>query len=112
MVRGAFAPLCHQQPDRAILVGEAPLAVCARCTGLYLGLALGGWLAMLVRRAGRRPTGYLLLAALALPAIDGISGWLGIWSSGPLLRAGTGLLAAFPLTLLLMMGREHGINRG
>ena len=112
VVRVAFAPFCHQQPDRAILVGEVPLAVCARCTGLYVGLAMGGWLALLFRWVGRRPTNQLVLAALAVPAIDGLAGWLGWWSSGPLLRAGTGLLAAFPLALLLMMGKEDGTTRG
>lgn len=34
-----FSSLCHQQWDRLIFIGDLPLAVCARCTGIYFGFA-------------------------------------------------------------------------
>jgi uncharacterized membrane protein len=40
-----FGPFCHQQADRCWSIQGFPLAVCARCSGVYLGLllaALGG----------------------------------------------------------------------
>lgn len=36
-LRLAYAPLCHQMPDRSVRLAERPLAVCARCSGLYAG---------------------------------------------------------------------------
>ncbi len=36
-LRGAYGPLCHQLPSRSFVVAGRPLAVCARCTGLYAG---------------------------------------------------------------------------
>lgn len=33
--------VCHQLPDRSFHLAGAQLPVCARCTGLYLGAALG-----------------------------------------------------------------------
>lgn len=31
-----FHMLCHQQLDRTIHLGEVPMAVCSRCTGIYI----------------------------------------------------------------------------
>lgn len=31
----AFAVLCHQMPDRSIMLGSMPMAVCSRCFGIY-----------------------------------------------------------------------------
>ena len=38
--RAIFAHLCHQQPERAWLVGGELLPLCARCTGVYAGAAV------------------------------------------------------------------------
>lgn len=35
-----LAPLCHQARERSFLLLGFPLAVCARCTGIYLGVWL------------------------------------------------------------------------
>jgi len=40
-MRWAYAPLCHQMASRSVELAGAPLAVCARCTGLYLGGLVG-----------------------------------------------------------------------
>jgi uncharacterized membrane protein len=40
-------PVCHQLPDRSILINELPMAVCARCFGIYLGgffIFVLGWI--------------------------------------------------------------------
>jgi uncharacterized membrane protein len=49
--RALFQALCHQRPERTLWFRGAPMVVCSRCAGLYLGLALGalvplpaGWL--------------------------------------------------------------------
>src|SRR5687768_9603926 len=36
----AFSYVCHQQSERSFFIAGEPLAVCARCTGLYAGFAL------------------------------------------------------------------------
>jgi uncharacterized membrane protein len=78
-LRWAYAPLCHQMPERSLWIGDHPQAVCARCAGLYLGGALGLWLA-----AGgfawtwlRPRPGWLLAAALPT-LIDFTFGWVGL----------------------------------
>lgn len=52
-----FSPVCHQDPARSFWIFGAPVAVCARCLGIYLGAAAGAWIP-----ASRR----LLLPGLAL----------------------------------------------
>src|SRR4051812_22204660 len=37
VVYGAFGKLCHQLPERSFFIAGHKFAVCARCTGLYLG---------------------------------------------------------------------------
>jgi hypothetical protein len=34
-----FSHFCHQSPERSFYIAGYPLAVCARCTGLYVGFA-------------------------------------------------------------------------
>ena len=54
-----FSPVCHQDPARSFWILGAPVAVCARCLGIYLGAAVGAWI------PARRKT---LLLALAIAA--------------------------------------------
>jgi uncharacterized membrane protein len=78
-IRAAYAPLCHQMSERSIELQGTPLAVCARCTGLYLGGALGLFLAawLVVGRA-RRPRPSLLAWAVAPTLIDALLPWVGL----------------------------------
>ena len=61
----AFALICHQRPDRSFWMFGAPLAVCARCLGIYLGTAIG-----LLLRTLRLVATQLLIAATALNVAD------------------------------------------
>jgi uncharacterized membrane protein len=103
IVRSVFAPFCHQQLDRCLLFG-APLAVCARCAGFYAGLALVTGVGVGLGRVVRvRPAGLLGLLPLV---VDGGANLLGLWASPAPLRALTGIVAAVPLALLVLGGRD------
>jgi len=81
-----FQAVCHQNLERSLWIAGAPMAVCARCFGIYAG-ALAALLASFPAR--RRA----LLAALLLLAADAASEWLGArpaWAAG---RVATGFLA-------------------
>ena len=88
--RAVFAPLCHQNPDRCLEVLGRPMALCARCTTLYLGLALGVLIA--ARWPVRESVGRRALAiAVALLAADVVTEGLGLRESWLWLRMLTGL---------------------
>jgi uncharacterized membrane protein len=80
----AFRAMCHQIPERCLWIAGAPMPVCARCAGIYLGA-----LAALTRRAKWRRNG--LLAACAMVAIDVASEALGVRPAIAVLRLATGL---------------------
>jgi uncharacterized membrane protein len=61
--------VCHQQPERTFHLAGAQLPVCARCTGLYLGAALG--LGAWASRARRRRAGWPRASALVALAASG-----------------------------------------
>jgi len=96
VVRLLFLPVCHQIVSRSLHVGGEPLAVCARCAGLYAGF-LAGCLAGLWITARRAtppafPPGRLVpLAALPLAA-EWALGHAGLIESTARGRAATGLI--------------------
>ena len=61
--------VCHQMPERSFHVAGHPLAVCARCAGIYFGFAAAALaypLVRPVRRTDAPARAWLLLAALPL----------------------------------------------
>jgi uncharacterized membrane protein len=105
-IYAVFAPLCHQRPERCFFLAGFPLAVCARCTGIYLGAFLG-----LIARPFLRPLTDLrppraaaFLAASLPIAVDAAGSILGVWRSPGLLRFLTGLLWGPILPFYLLAG--------
>lgn len=86
-----YRPLCHQLPERCPDLGAGPVALCARCVGLYLG-SLAGLAVGLLGRAWR-PTFTALLVVAAPSVVDFLLGLVGLPSLPNLPR----LLLALPL---------------
>lgn len=86
-----YRPLCHQLPERCPDLGHGPVALCARCIGLYAG-GLAGLAIALLGRAWR-PTFTALLLVAAPSIVDFGLGLVGLPSLPNLPR----LLLALPL---------------
>ena len=101
-----FAPVCHQIPGRSFFFRGFPLAVCARCLGIYAG-ALAGLVAYpFVRgfsRVGLPATRLFLLLSLPI-GLDFSGGLLGLWSSPNGLRAATGFAWGLILPFYFVTG--------
>ena len=41
-----YQPLCHQIPERSLLVHPIMMVVCSRCAGLYGGMVIGSLLSL------------------------------------------------------------------
>ncbi len=91
IVYHGLSGICHQMPERAFWVAGHPLAVCARCTGIYAGFTLAALLYPLVARRlrGTPRRGWIILA-LAPTTIDFTLGITGLWANTHLSRALTG----------------------
>jgi len=89
-----FSHVCHQAPDRSFHLAGFQLAVCARCTGLYLGIGLAAGFYPLVRslkHADTLPCVWLFAAAAPM-AVDFYVDYLGIWHNTHVSRFLTGIL--------------------
>jgi uncharacterized membrane protein len=90
--------VCHQMPERAFWLAGHPLAVCARCAGIYAGFAAAVLLyPLLLPFMARRPQLFAgtprrewLILALAPTTIDFMLGITGLWANTHLSRSLTG----------------------
>ncbi|MFN2511527.1 MAG: DUF2085 domain-containing protein [Pyrinomonadaceae bacterium] len=99
-----FSHFCHQSPERSFYLAGYPLAVCARCTGLYLGFAAAAafYPAMTSLKRTHAPERKWLFIAATPLAIDFALGFFGIWENSHLSRFLTGsLLGAVSVFFIL-----------
>src|SRR5512139_331034 len=81
--------VCHRIDLRSFHLGERPLPLCARCTGMYLSAALillyQGW--RWPRRGGTPPRSVLLVCVLLalIWALDGVNSFLSFFPAAPTL---------------------------
>ena len=99
-----FSRICHQAPGRVFTLSGYLLAVCHRCSGIYLGFFLGSFLRnpWMHRSLGSRRN--WILAAAALLALDALAPSCGLWTNTPGTRFCTGLLFGIVASSLLVQG--------
>ncbi|MDR2197098.1 MAG: DUF2085 domain-containing protein [Coriobacteriales bacterium] len=100
---------CHQIPERTFMSGGLYFAVCARDTGLHLGLALAVICAFVLYARARIKPGdmppalvVVILALMVVPmAFDGVTSYAGLRPTTNTIRFITGLLAGVGVGTLL-----------
>lgn len=99
-----FSNVCHQMPDRSFFIANFPLAICHRCTGIYLGFILGSlfknpflYRSTVIRRV------WILASTIPL-IIDALLPFAGIGTGSAGSRFLTGLLFGTMLSSLLLHG--------
>ncbi|MDQ3666106.1 MAG: DUF2085 domain-containing protein [Acidobacteriota bacterium] len=90
----AFSHVCHQASERSFYLSGYPLAVCARCTGLYVGFgsAVAFYPVTTSLKRTHAPERKWLFIAAAPLAIDFALSFLGIWENSHVSRLLTGAL--------------------
>jgi uncharacterized membrane protein len=99
-----FSGICHQIPERSFLLLGYPLAVCQRCFGIYVGLLIGGGLAIRWMHQSARRRRFWVLCAVFPMALDGFVSLAGIWSGTALSRWSTGLIFGALISSLVLHG--------
>lgn len=101
---GIFHPVCHQNPERSFFVFGYPLGVCARCTGIYLGMLILTILYPLAKHTGDNstPSKYYLIASLIPIVLDGGTQLPGLRESFNELRFITGFIFGGALIFYLI----------
>ncbi|HEV2861379.1 MAG TPA: DUF2085 domain-containing protein [Pyrinomonadaceae bacterium] len=105
-VHAGFGAACHQMPERAFHLWGLPMAVCARCFGLYVGAAAGALCCPALRGLARReaPGRAWLLAAAAPTSVDFALGLFGVWENTHWSRFLTALLLGAAAAFYLVTG--------
>ena len=126
--------VCHRIDARSFHLGDRPLPLCSRCTGMYLGAAISliGFQALGRQGAGKFPTGKMrigLAIFIAAFLVDSVNSMLQLFPGLPHLylpqnevRLATGLLggialgtyvyAAFQQTVWMDWKSEPALARG
>lgn len=101
--------ICHQIIERTFLIGGNPMPLCARCTGIYLGVMTSFLLFQVSGRgrAAKLPRGWVTFffsVFVVLMGIDGINSYLHLFPGAPgiyephnTLRVVTGILCGFAI---------------
>jgi uncharacterized membrane protein/energy-converting hydrogenase Eha subunit E len=105
--------ICHRIPERSFIIGGHQLPLCARCTGIYLGV-VGNLVVMALlgrRRSAELPRPALLVTLVAFVAvmgIDGLNSYMTFFPAAPhlyephnWLRLLTGMLEGVALSSLI-----------
>jgi uncharacterized membrane protein len=101
-----FSPTCHQIPSRCFFVFGHPLAVCARCLGIYAGF-LAGTLIYPFLKGFFSPSlpriKYFISVSIPI-LLDTAANLFGIWKSTDWFRFLTGLIFGVILPFYFLAG--------
>jgi len=95
-LRRCFALVCHQDPQRSFWLAGAPIAICVRCLGIYLGASMGTFV-----RVSRAWAMRLCALAAAANLLDVAAESIGLYGNHPLPRFLLGVAAGIALGALL-----------
>jgi uncharacterized membrane protein len=91
MVYSSGDQMCHQLAVRSFFLNGNQMPFCARCTAIWLGIALGVGVMLFFSLELTNVFVGVLLACLAPLGIDGLGQLMGLWQSTNFLRVLTGL---------------------
>ena len=83
--------LCHQISERSFYLNGNQMPFCARCTGIWLGIAIGLGYATFFKINLDKKFLYLIIIGLIPIGIDGVGQTLEFWESTNVIRVLTGL---------------------
>ena len=106
LIYGSFSSICHQLPERSFHLLGFPLAVCARCTGIYIGALIGLLLYPSVRRLEDEtmPARWWLVAAVVPMLVDFAGNAAGLFINTFWSRTATGLMAGAAAAFYVLPG--------
>jgi len=109
--RALFRMMCHGRIERSLLLFGVPMPICARCTGIYLGLLAGIALFKLIPILRERVMRRVAVLALIPLGIDGVTQLLGLRESVNPLRIATGVIAGLAFGLWILSAVERRDER-
>ena len=102
------AAVCHQIPERTLTAAGYYLPVCARCTGIYLGITVSVLYFIIRKRFYRgQPPNIATTICAAFSffffMIDGGGSYLGLWQTNQWIRIVSGAFAGYALPIFFLL---------
>lgn len=113
LIYAIFSPFCHQSSSRCFQLWGHPLAVCGRCTGIYLGSLLGLVIYPLLGALNRPfypPLLFFVLFSLPI-GIDSIGNFAHLWATSIWIRFATGIIWGLILPFYFLYGLSDALSR-
>jgi uncharacterized membrane protein len=105
--RMLFRMMCHGKVERCLELFGVPMPICARCTGIYVGLLAGLALFPFMRWLRERTMRTVACIAVVPLGLDGVTQLLGFRESVNPLRIATGLIAGMAFGLWILSAVER-----
>lgn len=108
--------VCHQLPERSFFIQNNQFPLCARCTGIYIGMLLG-LLYLLIRKRdkGNRPPAIKQLIVMVIcwipMMVDGVTSYVGVRDTNNLIRFITGLFFGVFIPVFIILLRNFDAKR-
>jgi uncharacterized membrane protein len=102
-----FRLMCHGRVERCLQLFGVPMPVCARCTGIYLGLLAGLFAYRLIPLLRERVMRRIAFIAVVPLGLDGVTQLLGFRESVNPLRITTGVIAGLSFGLWILSAVER-----
>jgi len=84
--------LCHQIAERSFFLNGNQMPFCARCTAIWLGLAMGLGLMIFYKIKLDEKLIYMIIIGIIPIAVDGLGQLFGLWESTNVIRFITGFI--------------------
>lgn len=101
-----FRVMCHGIEKRCLTMFGVPMPICARCTGIYIGLFAGVLAFALYPVIEERLLRMAMYVAAVPMAIDGVTQAIRLRESTNPLRLATGFIAAFAFIIWALSAVE------
>ena len=105
--RVLFRMMCHGRVERCLELFSVPMPICARCTGIYLGLLAGLFVFPMIPWLRERVMRVVAFIALMPLALDGVTQLTGLRESVNPLRVATGVIAGLAFGLWVLSAVER-----
>jgi uncharacterized membrane protein len=105
--RVLFRLMCHGRIERSLALFDVPMPICARCTGIYLGMLAGLFAFRLIPHLRERVMRWVAFAAIVPLGVDGMTQLLGFRESVNPLRVATGVIAGLAFGLWILSAVER-----
>lgn len=103
-----YSPICHQSPERCIVINDIALLICARCSGIFFGALIISLLSLFYWKKRNPPVKYIFISFFPL-LLDVFLVMLGLYNYSKTISFITGLVFGSTIFLYILHTIENNL---